>query len=391
MGRISKNDLIIKYQKEFISQFKDKDFVTALAPGRINIIGEHTDYNLGLAIPIAIDRWICSVISIREDRKINICASNFKDHISLNIDNLHINKVGWQKYVLGCVEIFLKEYNINKGFNILIGGNVPIGFGMSSSAALEVSLLGALSDAFKIPIDNYKILGLSNRVERESLGIQSGFLDQYASIFSKKSQPLLINFSTLSHAYISANIKGASWVLVNSMVDRSLVDSKYNDRVKECQLGLDYINNLNNEKIKINELTYSHLKDLENYNDNKILYKRISHILSENKRVLSMQSALKIGDLQLIGDILNQSHNSLVDNYQVSCNEIDEIINISKDSKGFYGGRIMGGGFGGCTLNLVDNYYKTSFIENLVDMFYKKFKYELKIEFVQFSNGFELV
>ena len=391
MGGISKNDLIIKYQKEFISQFKDKDFVTALAPGRINIIGEHTDYNLGFAIPIAIDRWICSVISIREDREINICASNFKDHISLDIDNLNINKVGWQKYVLGCVEIFLKEYNINKGFNILIGGNVPIGFGMSSSAALEVSLLGALFDAFKIPIDNYKILELSNRVERESLGIQSGLLDQYASIFSKKSQPLLIDFSTLSHTYTSANIKGASWVLVNSMVDRSLVDSKYNDRVEECQLGLDYINNLNNEKIKINELTYSHLKDLENYNDNKILYKRISHILSENKRVLSMQSALNIGDLQLIGDILNQSHNSLANNYQVSCKEIDEIISISQDSKGFYGGRIMGGGFGGCTLNLVDNYYKTSFIENLVDMFYKKFQYELKIECVQFSNGFELV
>ena len=390
MGRVSKNDIIEKFKQEFTAQFQDDIFTISIAPGRINLIGEHTDYNLGMAIPIAINRWICSIISLRSDDKINIYASNFKDTISLNINNLNVDKTGWQEYVLGCINIFTKRYNINKGFNILIGGNIPIGFGMSSSAALEVSLLGALISAFENPINNNEILKLSNKVEQEYLGIQSGFLDQYASIFSKNNQPLLIDFSTLSHTYINSNIKGASWILINSMVDRSLIDSKYNDRVAECQSALDYINISNNDKIEINQMTYDHLKKLKACDDNNLMYKRISHVLSENQRVQLMHQALEKGDLNLIGNILNQSHDSLANNYEVSCLEIDAIISISRKQKGFYGGRIMGGGFGGCTLSLVDDFHRESFVNNIVEGFYDDFKYEVKVEPVEFSDGFEV-
>ncbi len=390
MGRVSKNDIIEKFQQEFINRFQDDAFSTSIAPGRINLIGEHTDYNLGMAIPIAINRWICSIISVRSDDKINIYASNFKEQLYLNINNLNATKSGWQKYALGCIKIFMQRYNINKGFNVLIGGNVPIGFGMSSSAALEVSLLGALISSIGQPIDNSEILKLSNKVEQEFLGIKSGFLDQYASIFSKNNQPLLIDFSTLSHKYIHSNIKGASWVLINSMVNRSLIDSKYNDRVMECQSALDYINDSNDSKMRINNMTYSHLRKLKAC-DNGIMYKRIRHLISENERVQLMQQALKKGNLNLIGDILNQCHSSLANDYEVSCLEIDAIINISKKQKGFYGGRIMGGGFGGCTLNLIDDYHRESFIHNVGKLFYNEFKYELKIESVQFSDGFEIL
>tara|TARA_Y100001970_G_C14107891_1_gene789218 strand:- start:459 stop:1310 length:852 start_codon:yes stop_codon:yes gene_type:complete len=278
----------------------------------------------------------------------------------------------------------MNEYNINKGFNILIGGNIPIGFGMSSSAALEVSLLASLSYASGITLDNYKILELSNKVEKDFLGIQSGLLDQYASIFSKKDKPLIIDFSTLSHNYVNSKIKGASWVLINSMVDRSLADSKYNDRVRECHLGLKVINDLNKTNIKINQISSSHLDSLKN---NQILFKRVKHIVSENQRVKFMKEAMEQNDLCLIGNILNQSHKSLSDDYQVSCKEIDSIIEISKKQNGFYGGRIMGGGFGGCCISLIADSEKDLFIENLIAEFHKQFNYDLRIEYVNFCDG----
>tara|TARA_Y100000996_G_scaffold405666_1_gene381081 strand:+ start:8569 stop:9738 length:1170 start_codon:yes stop_codon:yes gene_type:complete len=388
VGRATKNDLIIKYQNEFESRFKDKTYCTAIAPGRINIIGEHTDYNLGLAMPIAIDRWICSIVSIRKDNKIRIYSTNFDEQIFLSIDQLDEQTENWKKYVFGCIQVFINKYNINIGFNILIGGNIPIGFGMSSSASLEVSLLSSLHSACKIHIDYHAVLELSNKVEKEFLGIQSGVLDQYASIFSKKNKPILIDFSSLTHTYVNSNIRGASWLIVNSMVQRVLAESKYNERVNECQLALKVINASNEKNIKIYELKKYHLKQLKDY---PILYKRIHHIISENNRVMLMKQALENRDLDLIGVILNESHVSLSKDYQVSCVEIDAIIQISRKQKGFYGGRIMGGGFGGCCICLVKNSQKSIFIENLVSEFNQRFSYDLKVENVNFTHGLTLV
>ena len=388
MGRVSENDIIAKYQKEFKTHFKTSSFFTVIAPGRINIIGEHTDYNLGLAMPIAINRWICTVISLREDNNINIYASNFDEHISLSMDDLDTGNENWEKYIFGCIKVFIDQYDINKGFDILIGGNVPIGFGMSSSAALEVSLLGALFYTSGILIDRQEILKLANKVEKDFLGIQSGMLDQYASIFSKKDNPLLIDFSALSHSYVKSNINRGSWVLINSMVDRPLADSKYNERVSECNLALKEINKTNEIDIKINELT---IQDLEKIKDSTILYNRIFHVLSENKRVQSMRIALEQGDLILAGNILSESHDSLANNYEVSCKEIDGIVNIAKSQKGFYGGRIMGGGFGGCCLALVEDSKQDLFIDTLLERFYNDFKYNLEIEFIDFSNGLTFI
>ncbi len=388
MGRTTENDLIIKYQNEFESRFKEKTYFSAIAPGRINIIGEHTDYNLGLAMPIAIDRWICSIVSVREDNKFKIYSANFDEEVFISMDQLDKKTENWKKYVFGCIQVFIDKYNINKGFNILIGGNIPIGFGMSSSASLEVSLLSSLYSACKISIDYHTILELSNKVEKEFLGIQSGVLDQYASIFSKKNKPILIDFSSLTHTYVNSNIKGASWLLINSMVQRGLVESKYNERVSECQRALKIINDSKEKNIKFYELNKYHIEQLK---DHPILYKRIYHIISENNRVMLMRQALVNGDLDLIGDILNKSHVSLSRDYQVSCNEIEAIIQISKKHKGFYGGRIMGGGFGGCCICLVKNSQKSIFIENLVSEFNQQFNYDLKVENVKFTHGLTLV
>ena len=175
MGRVSKNNLIIKCQQEFIDHFGSRSFYTATAPGRINIIGEHTDYNLGLAMPIAIDRWICSVVSRRKDSKVNICSSNFNEKVCLDMDDFDMPDKGWVKYSAGCVKVFMSEFGIDTGFDILIGGNVPIGFGVSSSAALEVSLLGALFYSSELKIDNYKMIN-------ENLGYSKSEINQMFAI-----------------------------------------------------------------------------------------------------------------------------------------------------------------------------------------------------------------
>ena len=386
MDAISKYDLINISKNEFEKQFSIGGDSVALAPGRINFIGEHTDYNLGLAMPIAINRWICTVIRKRNDRIINIYSSNFQENICTNLDNLKSNKL-WKKYILGCIQIIKDRFNIQTGIDVLIKGNIPIGFGFSSSAALEISLLGALFSIYNLKINYRLILKLSNEVENNYIGIKSGMLDQYTSLFSKRYTPLVIDFYTLNHTYTNMNIKNGTWVIINSMVDRKLIKSKYNDRVNECSRGLKKINKFSGKSMMMNEIT---LQDLKIIKDDIVLYNRLYHVVSENKRVISMQKSLDEGNLYDIGNILNQSHESLSKYYDVSCSEIESIIKISNNQKGFYGGRIMGGGFGGCTISLVETSKKDIFIENVISSFFNEYHYKIKVESVDFSDGLEV-
>ena len=387
MDGITKHDLITISKKEFEKKYKSEKHSVCIAPGRVNLIGEHTDYNLGLAMPIAINRWICVVIKKRSDRKVNIYSSNFKKSIHSTLNDLNPNKL-WEKYVFGCIQAVKDKFDIKNGLDLLIRGNVPIGFGVSSSAALEVALIGALLLEYNLDVDLSLILQLSNKVERNYLGIESGMLDQYASIFSKKNNPIIIDFSNLSHRYVNMNIEDGSWIIINSMVKRELVFSKYNERVNECKEGLRQINKPLSKKLLINEIC---LKDLKSIKNNNVLYSRLYHVLTENRRVLSMRDALERGNIKVAGNILTESHDSLSNYYDVSCKEIEDIIYISNKQEGFYGGRIMGGGFGGCTINLVETSKKEIFIKNVLSLFFDKYKYNLKVECVDFSDGFKII
>ncbi|MAW75006.1 MAG: galactokinase [Candidatus Marinimicrobia bacterium] len=386
LDRITKNQLISLSKNDFKKEFGISCEYISLAPGRINIIGEHTDYNLGLAMPIAIDRWICVLISKREDSNFNICLSNFNKKSNIDLNSLVLDGK-FNDYVIACLKIVKDNFKINKGLNILIKGNIPIGFGVSSSAALEVSLLAGLLKAYDIKHDLSLIIMLSNSVENNYLGINSGILDQYASLYSKKNEPLLIDFSNSTHVYVENNISNSEWVLINSMVNRELVNSKYNERVKECSKGLILINKKSHSKKNMNELT---VEDLDLIKDKKILFNRLKHVILENKRVKLMKNEIKKGNLVEIGRLLNESHSSLTNLYQVSCDEIESIINFSSACSGFYGGRIMGGGFGGCTLSLVSKECLDVFIKDVISLFYDKYQYSPEVEVVKFSDGLEL-
>tara|TARA_A100001011_G_C14306905_1_gene843586 strand:+ start:1072 stop:2235 length:1164 start_codon:yes stop_codon:yes gene_type:complete len=387
LGEISKNTLISKSQKEFIETFNTSQIVTAVAPGRVNIIGEHTDYNMGMSIPIGINRWICAIASKRDDDKIRVLSSNFKDEINTNRLNISKYKKSWKNHVAGCIKTFKDEHGLKKGFNLLIRGNIPIGFGMSSSAALEVSILGCMMKLFTENVNYRNILKMSVIVENDYLKVKSGYLDQYSSIYSIKSSPMLIDFSKLSHRYIESKIKNGIWLLINSMVKRELTKSKYNERVNECILALEHINAAKDTKIAMNSVEDIDLTLL----DNKTIKKRLRHILSENKRVKLMEKAISSGDLKLIGDILVKSHKSLSKNYEVSCKELDSILGISSIQNGFYGGRMMGGGFGGCFLCLICKKSKEEFSANVINSFEKEFNYQPEIEYIDFSDGLKFI
>tara|TARA_B100001142_G_scaffold269334_1_gene274919 strand:+ start:8839 stop:10011 length:1173 start_codon:yes stop_codon:yes gene_type:complete len=388
LDRITKDYLVSDFKEIFFSKFKKNPEIISAAPGRVNIIGEHTDYNFGLAMPIAIDKWIISMLSERSDRKVNIHSVNYSKTILSNLNDLENHSELWEKYVKSSINVINKKYNLNNGFDILIGGNIPIGFGMSSSAALEVSIVSCILGKYFDKNDKYEILEICNKVEKDMLGIESGMLDQYASIFSMDKNFLLIDFNNISHEYFDSNMKESSWLLINSMISRELVDSEYNIRVAECREGLNLLNKLTGKKLSLSSLL---LKDIEFIKNNRKLYNRLFHICSENQRVNKMREEILSGNLVNIGKLLLESHYSLSTKYEVSCDEIDFIISISKEHSGFFGGRIMGGGFGGCTINLVKKKLKKEFMCFVKDKFYKKYKSNIEIEEVVFSEGSHLL
>jgi len=387
LDRITKNNLVSDYKKIFLQKFKSTPTIISSAPGRVNIIGEHTDYNLGLAMPMAIDKWIISMISERSDKKINVFSINYDKNIEFDFSELDNSNYLWEKYIKSAIKLISKNLTLKKGFNLLIGGNIPIGFGMSSSAALEVSILYLILSHFGYEISKYDVLKKCNELENDFMGIKSGMLDQYASIFSLKNKIMVIDFKNLTHSYYSHKINSASWVLINSKVQRNLVESKYNLRVKECTDALSIINHNSTNKYNFRTFEKKHLDLI----DDMTLKKRLTHIIEENLRVKKMVKIIENGQYEKIGKLLLESHFSLSNNYDVSCKEIESIISISRKHKGFFGGRIMGGGFGGCTINLIKNENKKDFLNFVSDEFYKIYKYELDSEEVIFSNGASVI
>ena len=387
MDRITKNNLVSDYKKIFLQKFKSTPTIISSAPGRVNIIGEHTDYNLGLAMPMAIDKWIISMISERSDKKINVFSINYDKNIEFDFSELDNSNYLWEKYIKSAIKLISKNLTLKKGFNLLIGGNIPIGFGMSSSAALEVSILYLILSHFGYEISKYDVLKKCNELENDFMGIKSGMLDQYASIFSLKNKIMVVDFKNLTHSYYSHKINSASWVLINSKVQRNLVESKYNLRVKECTDALSIINHNSTNRYNFRTFEKKHLDLI----DDITLKKRLTHIIEENLRVKKMVKIIENGQYEKIGKLLLESHFSLSNNYDISCKEIESIISISKKHKGFFGGRIMGGGFGGCTINLIKNENKKDFLNFVSGEFYKIYKYELDSQEVIFSNGASVI
>ena len=378
--------MIKKIKEDYNSIYKVNPQVIVRAPGRINIIGEHTDYNYGLAMPAAINKYVFVSMSFNKDRKINIYSDQFDDKVSFSLDNLSGSKA-WHKYVLGSIQEVFKSYNVSSGLNISIHSNLPMGKGVSSSAALEVALVNSLFEIFNIDKDDNEIIKICQKIDHKYIGIQSGVLDQSASQLSKVDNILKLDFNNGSFDYINSNFSGCTWIIVDSMIKRELAASKYHERVNECKEALAVISKLLNKKISFRDIKLDNLSLL----DNPTLKNRIKHYIDENKRVIQMEDSIFNNDKESMGKILIQSHCSLRDLYEVSCKEIDYLFSISSDFQYWYGGRIMGGGFGGSMINLVKDGYEEEYSNFIKGRYKKEFNIDADVFNVEFSNGVEVL
>jgi galactokinase len=365
----------------FEEKFGGRPALVAYAPGRINIIGEHTDYNLGLSMPTAINRWVIVCLRPRPDKVISITSQNYHDTMEYTLGEAFTPAASWQKYTYGCLSVFGGQFPMDQGLEAVIWGNVPIGSGVSSSAAMEVALMNALRAHYGADIDDLALVKLCQRVEHEYLKVNSGLLDQYASQFSRLGKLMILDFNRMSSEYVDADMKDWTWILTDSKVKRELAGSKYSERVQQTAQALEEIRSKNERVTGFRDIT---LADVDLVSD-PVAQKRIRHLVLENQRVLDAAEALRQKDFEQLGKLLTASHISLRDDYEVSCPELDFLVDTALQLPYCAGSRMMGGGFGGCTISLVRKDSVLKFNAFLTD------EYATEYDIVTEINNYQLV
>ena len=361
------------------------------SPGRVNLIGEHTDYNGGHVFPCALTLGTYGAARKREDNKIHFYSMNLDSFgiVEASLDDLTNKKeYNWANYPLGIVWAFKeKGHTITSGFDMVIWGNIPNGSGLSSSASLEVLTGVILTDLFEIKDLSMTDLALIGQYSENNFnGCNCGIMDQFAVAMGKKDHAIFLDTSDLSYEYAPCVLDGAKIVITNSKVKHSLVDSAYNDRRNECAAAL---------KALQSELDIQALGDLtpEEFEAHKSLIKdeiqlqRAKHAVYENQRTIDAVTALKAGDIESFGKLMNQSHISLRDDYDVSCEEIDILVDLAWKIPGVLGSRITGGGFGGCTVSIVKDESIDTFIETIGKTYLEKVGHEAEFYTVDIGDG----
>ncbi|MEP6262100.1 MAG: galactokinase [Gillisia sp.] len=324
------------------------------SPGRINLIGEHTDYNKGFVLPTAIDKKI--FFELKKNRTpttCNILSETFNSSFTFELNNFQKSNTTWKNYILGVVSEIQKKGKTLEGFDCKIKSELPIGAGISSSAALECGLAAGFNELFDLNLSKLEIVTLSQAAENNFVGSNCGIMDQYASTMSKEGHLILLDCLTLEAEFIPANFNSCKALLINTKVSHSLANGEYNTRRKECETALGIlqereqkVTTLRDVSMEILERNGDRLKDKQ--------YDRVKYVLEENKRVLTATQLLKEGKLKEFGQLMYQSHYGLRDLYEVSCKELDFLVEFTEDKNFIYGARMMGGGFGGCTINIIE-------------------------------------
>ncbi|MCD6571562.1 MAG: galactokinase [Deltaproteobacteria bacterium] len=378
--------LVDKSRLKFVQRFGGEPLCTTAAPGRINIIGEHTDYNGGLAMPAAIDRWILVSLRPRSDKRIVVESLDFQSELTFELGGHFEPFQNWQRYITGVVAIFNSLFPLSYGLEASIGGNIPIGSGLSSSGALEVALMNAFRSIYKVDLKDLELIKLCSRVDHEFLNIKSGLLDQFASQFSRRGYFLVIDFCSLNYRSFKADMQDWIWVVVDSGIHRELAGSKYMERVEECKQGLRCLRQSGLSINHFRDITVSHLKNFPPI-PSEPWRKRLRHVVSENQRVRDAEAYLSKGDFESLGKILVQSHESLRREYEVSCKELDFLVNSALAHPGCAGGRMMGGGFGGCTLNLIRKKAATDFADKVSQDYQQQFDLNAQVYHFNLVDG----
>ncbi len=369
-----------KIIEAFASKFGGDGTLYASA-GRINLIGEHTDYNGGFVFPGAIDKMIMAEIRPNNTDKVNIHSIDLDDNSTFGFNETDAPQQQWARYVFGVCREIIKRGGKVEGFDAVFAGNVPLGAGLSSSAALESCFAFALNDLFNNnSIDKFELAKIGQSTEHNYCGVNCGIMDQFASVFGKKDCLIRLDCRSLEYEYFPFNIDGYSLVLVDSVVKHELVDSPYNKRRQSCEnvakrLGIDTLRDADMDMLE-------EIKSDISTED----YMRAKFVIEEKERVLDVCEALNRGDIETVGRLMYETHRGLSKDYEVSCEELDYLNDIAKEC-GVTGSRIMGGGFGGCTINLVPDTIHDKFLKTVTEKFSARYGHSPKIYDVVISDG----
>ena len=373
-------------KSRFIKHFNGETGNVYAAPGRINLIGEHTDYNGGFVFPGAVEQGMIAEIKPNGTRIIRAYSIDLKDYYEFSLDDEKGPRATHFRYIFGVAKEMMKLGVKVEGFDTAFAGDVPQGSGMSSSAALESCFAYALNDLFGDgKIDSITLAKVGQATEHNYIGVKCGIMDQFASIFGKKDNLMRLDCQSGEYQYFPWRPKDYKLVLINSCVKHELVGSPYNDRRESCERVVEAIKEFKPEVKSLRDCTWDDLaqvKDKVSETD----YKRAKYVLGEVDRVLAVCDALNAGEYETVGEKMYETHNGLSKDYEVSCDEIDFLVNLAADC-GVTGSRIMGGGFGGCTINLVNKDLYPTFIEQVKSQYKSKFGKECKIIDVVIGEG----
>lgn len=360
------------------------------SPGRINIIGEHTDYNDGFVMPAAINKAIYVAVSQRDDQEIHLYSESYQQKHIASIDQIEKTDKSWANYILGVADQIKKRGLQFSGFNLYLDGNVPLGAGLSSSAALECATAFAIKHLNNLDISQMDLALISQKAEHEFAGVNCGIMDQFASVFGRKDQAVMLDCRSMKYEYIPLKLDGYKLVLLNTNVKHSLADSAYNERRSQCEQGMAWIKE---HEPTVNSLRDVNLELLEKHvkpKDSQV-YQKCAFVVKEIDRVVKAADQLANGNLNALGNLMFATHEGLSKDYEVSCKELDFLVDFVKDFDGVLGARMMGGGFGGCTINIVKDDRIDSLIDQIKIAYSNSFDLNLEAYVVETGDGSSLV
>jgi len=357
------------------------------SPGRINLIGEHTDYNEGFVMPAAIDKEMVAALAPNgNESKCRLFAFDLDDSFEFDLNQMAPVDQGWPNYVMGVVDQILKRGEQLKGFDCVVGGDVPLGSGLSSSAAFECVIAYGLNDLFKLGISKLDLVKISQKAEHNYAGVMCGIMDQFASMMGKKDSAFRLDCKTLEYNYFPLDLKEYQILLINTNVKHSLASSEYNTRRQECERGVEILKKSHPEVNSLRDVTMEMLKKHQSEFE-QITYQRCKFVIEENDRVLKSGKALVEGDLSAFGQLVYGSHDGLSKEYEVSCPELDFLVDETREKEFILGARMMGGGFGGCTLNVIKKDEIAKFLAEVGPRYLEKFGKEITPIEVSIEDG----
>ncbi len=371
-------------EEKFKSLFGN-DYMVYTSPGRVNLIGEHTDYNGGFVFPGAIDKGIYAVINPNGTDKVRAYSLDYSQQTEFGMNEEDAPQESWARYIFGVCREMKKRGFEPKGFDTVFVGDVPLGAGMSSSAALESTFANALNEIFNLNIDRFELARIGQSTEHNYCGVKCGIMDQFASVFGKKGHLMRLNCATMEFEYFPFNPEGYKVVLLDTVVKHELASSAYNKRRESCENACAHIKANHPEVNFLSDATMAMLDEVKAEISEED-YMRAVYVIGEKQRVLDVCAALEKGDYETVGDRMFGTHYGMSKEYEVSCEELDFLNDIAKQC-GVTGSRVMGGGFGGCTINLVKEDLYDNFIATAKKEYFAKYNREPKVYDVVISDG----